>query len=358
MSFSGFAGNRETVGALVAELARRPSHAYLLAGPHGVGKAIAAQGFAHAILCERSPGAEFCCTPANCAVRIAAASAGRPRANAPAAPRCDCCAACVQVASGVHPDYLYIGRNANRTEVLIEQVRGLIERLGVRPSRGPRRAAIVDDAETLNIPAQNALLKTLEEPPGHTIIFLVTASERALLDTVRSRMRPARFGPLEPREIAEILSARANLPADRANALARMARGSIGRAIAMADGSEPPIGAIIDALSRARTLDFAGVQALAQEMFGSREEAADNFELIARMLEEMLCFQLLRAELNAPSPEIARKMAEIAQAADPATLADLLGGALKAREAIDGMANSRLQAEQWWMAAGAALRGE
>lgn len=64
---------------------------------------------------------------------------------------------------GVHPDFNTIVRQPNRTEVLIEQVRGLISQLGGRPSRGPRRVAIIDDAETLNRPAQNALLKTLEE---------------------------------------------------------------------------------------------------------------------------------------------------------------------------------------------------
>ena len=264
----------------------------------------------------------------------------------------------MQIALGVHPDFIQIGRASNRTEVLIEQVRGLIERLGVRPSRGTRRVAIIDDAEALNIPAQNALLKTLEEPPGRTIIFLVAAGERALLDTVRSRTRPVRFGPLEPREIAEVLAARAKLPPEKAAAIARMARGELGRAMAIAEGAEPPLAALIEALSRARTLDFAGAQAIAQELFGSREEAADNFELIARILEEMLCFRLLRAELNAPSPEAAKKMAEIANAADPAALADLIGAALRAREAIDGMANSRLQAEQWWMAASSAFRGE
>ena len=57
--------------------------------------------------------------------------------------------------------------------------------------------AIIDDAESLNIPAQNALLKTLEEPPGHAIIIMVSASERALLDTVRSRTRTVRFPALE-----------------------------------------------------------------------------------------------------------------------------------------------------------------
>jgi hypothetical protein len=72
----------------------------------------------------------------------------------------------------------------------------------------------------------------------------------------------------------------------------------------------------------------------------------------------MLCFKLLRAELNAPSPEIAKVMTELASRLEAATLAGLLDGALQAAAAIDAMANSRLQAEQWWMTAGAALRGE
>ena len=101
----------------------------------------------------------------------------------------------MQIALGVHPDYVYVARQPNRSDLLIEQVRDLIDRLGVRPSRGPRRIAIIDDAETLNLPAQNALLKTLEEPPGYTMIILVT----------QQRARPARYraladapGPLRP----------------------------------------------------------------------------------------------------------------------------------------------------------------
>jgi len=357
MSFAGIVGNREVVTALAAELSHRPSHAYMLAGPRGVGKALAAVGLAHSILCERSPGAGFCCTPENCPPRDAPASP-RGRAGALSAPRCQCCAACVQIAAGVHPDFNYVARNPNRVEVLIEQVRDLIERLGVRPMRGDRRVAIIDDAETLNLPAQNALLKTLEEPPGHTIIFVVTDSERALLDTVRSRLRPIRFGPLAAAEIADVLTTRAALPPERAQILARLARGSISRALALTEGSEPPVRELFEALSRVRTLDFAGAQAIAQDFFGSRESAASNFELIARILEEMLCFKLLGAELNAPSLETARTMADIAQALDPATIAKLLEGALQAVGAIEAMANSRLQAEQWWMAAGQALRGE
>jgi DNA polymerase III subunit delta' len=358
MSLAGIVGNRALIDGLEAELARRPAHAYLLAGPRGIGKSLIAVGLAHSIVCERSPGKEFCCAPENCPVRRAAASTARSRANAPAMPRCDCCAGCVQVASGVHPDFIYIARNPGRTEVLIEQVRDLIERLGGRPARARRRVAVVDDAETLNIPAQNALLKTIEEPPGETIIFLVTQSERALLDTIRSRMRPVRFGPLDSGEIAGFLMKRIGIAADQAASVASLSRGSVDRALALSEGAEPPIGQLVAALERADKLDFADAQFLAQDLFGSREEAGDNFELIARIIEEMLCFKLLQTKFNAPSPEVARSMARIAQKSSTSILADLLEGAVKAREAIDSMANSRLQAEHWWMTAAAAMRGE
>jgi DNA polymerase-3 subunit delta' len=360
MPLDGVAGNRAAIAGLEAELARRPSQAYLFAGPRGVGKAIVARGVAHNLLCERSPGARFCCNPADCLVRTAAPASGRGRGGAAAATasRCDCCAACVQIALGVHPDFVYVARQPNRSDLLIEQVRDLIERLGVRPARGPRRIAIVDDAETLNLPAQNALLKTLEEPPGHTMMILVTSSERALLDTVRSRLRPVRFGPLSVAEIAAVLVSHAKLEAERANAIAPLARGSISRALALAQGEEPPVKELIDALGRAKTLDFAGAQSLAQDFFGARDQAVENFELIARLLEEMLCFKLLGSELIAPAPEAAAAMAEIAARSDAAALAQVAVTALAAAVAVDEMANSRLQAEQFWIGAGRALRGE
>jgi DNA polymerase-3 subunit delta' len=359
MSLAGVAGNHELIAGLEAELARRPAHAYLFAGPRGVGKSIVARGIVHNILCERYPGAQFCCNPTDCPVRSAPPTPARGRgAAATAAPRCDCCSACVQIALGVHPDYVYIARQPNRSDLLIEQVRELIERLGVRPSRGPRRIAIIDDAETLNLPAQNALLKTLEEPPGDTMIILVTSSERALLDTVRSRLRPVRFGPLSVAEIAGVLEVRAKLEPERATAIAPLARGSIARALALAQGEEPPVKELIDALGRAAKLDFAGAQSIAQELFGARDQAVGNFELIARLLEEMLCFKLLGTELTAPAPEAAAAMAEIAERNDAAVLAQVATTALAAAMAVDEMANSRLQAEQFWIGAGQALRGE
>jgi DNA polymerase III subunit delta' len=357
MSFRGIAGNRELIGALSNEVNLRPYHAYLLIGPGSIGKALVAQALAHSILCERSPGTDFCCAPEHCPVRATpAGSTGARRGTLP--PRCACCPSCVQVAAGVHPDFIYVARSPKRTEVLIEQVRDFIERLGVRPSRGTRRMAIIDDAETLNIPAQNALLKTIEEPPPHTVIFLVTRSEHALLDTIRSRMRSVRFGPLEAADIEPVLMAGGGIARERAAACARLARGSLARAFALAEGVEPPITGLLKALVGASTIDFVEAHALAQQFFATRGEAADNFELIARMLEEMLCCKLLQAELIAPSPEAACMMTQFAEAIETATLARLLERVLDAHAAVEAMANPRLQAETWWMAAGAALRGE
>ena len=359
MPLDGIRGNREIAERLLTELGSRPSQAYLFSGPRGVGKALVATALVNATMCERSPGAKFCCTPERCPVREAPATERtRARAGDTDAARCDCCSACVQIATGVHPDFNYVARPAGRTDVLIEQVRELIAGLGIRPSRSQLRMAIIDDAETLNLPAQNALLKTLEEPPGHAIIFLVTSSERALLDTVRSRTRPVRFPTLPVDALEAILAAHGIADKARAAALSRLARGSAARAIALADGEEPPMRELLTALSAAKTIDFARAQALAQEFFANRDTAADNFELLARLLEEILCYKLLDAGFVAFPPDAAKLMTAIADGTGVEAVTKCIDAAVRAVEAVEAMANPRMQAENWWTIAGQAMRGE
>lgn len=359
MPLDGLRGHRELYARLLAELHSRPAHAYLFAGPAGVGKALVAEALVHSLLCERARGADFCCRPERCPVREAArASAGR--GEAPVG-RCDCCAGCVQVAAGVHPDFIGIARAAGRTEVSIEQVRSLIARLGIRPARAAMRAAIIDDGETLNLPAQNALLKTLEEPPGFTIIFLIAQSERALLETVRSRLRMVRFPSLPAAEIAALLIERLRLEPERAQALALLARGSAAQAFALAEGSAPPMAELLGALDRAATIDFAAAQTLAQDFFASRSEALGNFELIARLLEEMLCCKLLGARYADDRPadaEAMRAMSGLVDRLELAAILTALEGAVRAATAVEAMANPRLQAESWWMEVARAVRRE
>jgi DNA polymerase-3 subunit delta' len=359
MPIDSIRGHREVAGRLLAELRSRPSHAYLFSGPRGVGKALVATSLVHALMCERSPGENFCCTPARCPVRIAPQTE-RTRARAADAdtPRCDCCSACVQIATGVHPDFTYVSRPAGRTEVLIDQVRELIARLGIRPSRSPVRMAIIDDAESLNIPAQNALLKTLEEPPGHAIIIKVSASERALLDTVRSRTRTVRFPALQTADLEAILGAHGVADKARASALALIARGSAANAIGLADGDEPPMKELLAALSAAKSIDFARAQSLAQEFFANRDAAAANFELLARLLEEILCYKLLKTDFVAFPPDGESQLASLADSLGVDAVVKCIDAAVRAVEAVEANANPRLQAENWWTIAGHAMRGE
>lgn len=359
MPLDALRGHREIYHRILRELEARPSHAYMFSGPRGVGKSLMAQGLVHSLVCERSAGENFCCTPDRCPIRAGIGTTETTRVRDKAdAKTCECCNACVQTALGVHPDVAHVEKAENRTDVLIEQVREMMAQLALKPSRAPMRLAILDDAETLNVPGQNAVLKTLEEPPGHAIVFVITASERALLDTVRSRLRPVRFPPLTPAEVEEIIVARSKIDKKRAHALARLARGSAARGLALIDGDEPPLKELLEAMSRARRLDFAGANALAQEYFGNREQAADNFELMARLLEEILSSKLLGEDFASASPETASIMKEVSASYTVEGLVSCLSAAVRAQAAVDAMANCRLQAEQLWIAVGQAARGE
>ena len=129
---------------LVADLRRaaaqgRLPHAFLFVGPEGVGKHLFARTLARALLCERPPEA----------------------ALAP----CGECPSCHQVEAGTHPDVLAVARPEDKHELPIRAIRDLGHDLALKPMRGARRVAVVDDADDLSEEASNAFLKTLEEPP-------------------------------------------------------------------------------------------------------------------------------------------------------------------------------------------------
>jgi DNA polymerase III subunit delta' len=178
----------------------------VFAGPSGVGKRKTALALAQAINCLSPEAGDAC---------------GR-------------CTACTRIARGVHPDVLVI-EPAETGVIRVDQVRDAIDRAGYRPFEGRRRVVIVDDADALMPQAQNALLKTLEEPPPSSVFVLVTSRPDVLLPTVRSRCPQLRFRPLAIDDIAAALIARGRSDAE-ARAVAASASGSLGRALEASAG--------------------------------------------------------------------------------------------------------------------------
>jgi DNA polymerase-3 subunit delta' len=206
MSFGTLAGHRHLL-ELIARATSRGTlpPSLIFAGPEGVGKRMAAVALAQLMNCLE-PG----------------------KFNGLDA--CGSCASCKRIARGVHADVLMI-EPGDTGAIKIDQVRDAIERTAYRPFEGRRRVVIVNDAEALNVEAQNALLKTLEEPPAASTFILVTSRPDMLLPTVLSRCQRLRFGRLSPADVAAVLIRDHDYGETDAHAAASLSDGSVGRAL-------------------------------------------------------------------------------------------------------------------------------
>jgi DNA polymerase-3 subunit delta' len=192
----------------------RLAHAYLFAGPAGVGKRLFAVELARALLCEARPESEL--------------------------DACGSCASCQLVHAGTHPDLFLAGKPADSMNLPIEVVRELSRNLALKPARGGRKIAVLDDADDLNDPpsnhaAANAFLKTLEEPPPRSVLILVGTQPDLQLPTILSRAQRIRFRPLPAELVDEVLRARGVKDQGTRQRLVRLAGGSPGTALALAD---------------------------------------------------------------------------------------------------------------------------
>jgi DNA polymerase-3 subunit delta' len=193
--FEGVVGNPEVLRSLEASLASgEVSHAYLFHGPPGVGKTTVARRFAAALV-----------------------SGGAPNLRA---------------LRGVHPDVVEVEPAGQFTT--IEQARAVVRQAASRPFEGVRRVILLR-ADTLNVQAANALLKTLEQPEGKTVFILLATGRESVLETVASRTRVLRFNPIPAAEVEEFLRGRG---VERPEVWAALGRGSVGLSLRYATESE------------------------------------------------------------------------------------------------------------------------
>jgi DNA polymerase-3 subunit delta' len=206
--------------ALAAALRVGPSHAYLFVGPSGSGKAAAARAFAAELLANGAPEPEE----------------ARRRALADPSP---------------HPDLAWLRPPGNQH--LVEDVRGqVIGSVSYRPFEGERRVFVIEAADAMAEESQNALLKTLEEPPPYAHLILITAEPAAVLDTVRSRCQRIDFAPLPPEALARRLAAEFPGAAEKKLlALARLGGGDLNRALLLGTPTGERLRARAEACARA-----------------------------------------------------------------------------------------------------------
>ena len=269
----------------------RLPHALLFSGPEGVGKRRTAEALAATLLCS-SP------------------AAGHP---------CGTCESCRAFSRGIHPDFFFVvpeavGKGAR--SIRIEAMRALGSALARPPELAPRQVALIDDAQRMNEAAANSFLKTLEEPTGDVVFLLVTGMRAALLDTIVSRCLEIPFGPLALPELSEVLR-RHGVEAEEAAALAALADGSAGRALALhAEGALRRREEAVSLLARLPQIPPLSLWAEGKKWGAlSREEAGEWLRSLRLTLRDVLALYggatpLYSVGLEAPVAEIAARFSE------------------------------------------------
>jgi DNA polymerase III subunit delta' len=208
MPFCDIQGHRRLLSLLMKSIeSGRLPPSLIFAGPEGVGKRLAARAVAQALNCL-SPSAGDGCGE---------------------------CHACRKIARGIHSDVQLVTPGETGS-IKVDQIRDAIEPTNYRPFEGKRRVTVVDDADGLVAGAQNALLKTLEEPSASSVFILVTSRPDVLLPTVRSRCSIMRFGRLSAADVAGLLERDHKFSRRDAVAVAAAADGSMRRALDMQAG--------------------------------------------------------------------------------------------------------------------------
>ncbi|HJQ27248.1 MAG TPA: DNA polymerase III subunit delta' [Blastocatellia bacterium] len=325
MPFASLVGNERIKRLLKRGVAEdRIRQGLIFAGPRGVGKHQFALALAQALNCRRPIAGDACGT----------------------------CDQCIKIAAREHIDVETIV--ADGQFIKIAQMREMAEKANYRPYDGRRRVYILDDAERLNISAANSILKVLEEPPETTELVLVTAKPYALLQTIRSRCQMLSFAPLTAAELEAFLNENYKRPAGENRLLARLARGSIGRALEIDLGvyreQRTMMVELLEAAIIARdTMKLMqAAEYLAKKL--ERDEFERHLDALLVLLSDLFYLKLGNAADAVTNADIAPRLSHLAEAA---TLEQIIDWVERIEAIMQGLArnlNRQLAMEEMLLA--------
>ncbi len=284
---SDIVGQDDAIDRLLRAMSgKRLPHAFLFAGPDGVGRRTTAIAFAKMLLCEK---------PADEVSQSASESAGKKK-PAPRRQACGQCDDCRMIAADSHPDFQMVYKELARyhddasvrdrvmQDLGIDVIRSfLIAPAGRLSSRGRGKIFVVLEAELMSIAAQNALLKTLEEPPDLVKIILITSKPESLLPTTLSRSQMIRFGPLPSQFVMAKLAA-AGVDEAEATFWATFTEGSVGRALQLTEQGMYEVKC--DVIERLAKLPAAGDVELSEHLAQVTDRLASEAVGAAKELDD------------------------------------------------------------------------
>jgi len=278
VSLAEIIGQEKAIGLLTGILERqRLANSYIFSGEPGIGKRLTALNFAKAINCLKSA--------ANSELRtLKSELSARPDA-------CDMCESCLKIEAGSHPDLLLV--SPEDRQIKIDEIRLIDEALSFRPFEGRKKIVIIDDADTMNIAAANAFLKTLEEPPEDSVIILISSRTDRLPATIRSRCSRVNFVTLSLESCKQVLHGK--VPEKESESLARLSMGKPG--LALSSDLKEEISWFSNLLQ--------GMMNAEKDSWASREEMDKWFEYVLTIMRDAAVYritgdssQLINADLK------------------------------------------------------------